>query len=138
MTSARPPRAASGIPPPTTLPKVSRSGTQAARSRQSAPGHDGAEAAAAAAMFETLPGTSADHPSRDSRPQNPAGPTRKPVSTSSAIMRAPWAAVTRLTDSLKPGTGGTIPMFAGALSRMTAAMSSPRIVKHCSRAATSL
>ena len=133
MTSARPPRAASGIPPPTTLPKVSRSGTQAALPRQSAPGQDGDAAAA------DPPSSSAvDQPSRASRPQNPAGPTRKPVSTSSAIMRAPWAAVTRRTDSLKPGAGGTIPMLAGAPSVMTAAISGPRSAKQASRAATSL
>ena len=51
ITSARPPNAAAGSPPPITLPKVNRSGAQPS----------------------TAP----------VRPQWPAGPTRKPVMTSS-------------------------------------------------------
>ena len=79
-----------------------------------------------------------DQPSSASRPQKPAGPTRKPESTSSAIMSAPWAEVRRRISSLKPGSGGTIPMLAGAGSMMTAAISLPRSAKHSLRAATSL
>ena len=121
------------MPPPTTLPKVSRSGTQVARSRQSAPGHDGDAAAAAPPSSSAV-----DQPSRASSPQNPAGPTRKPVRTSSAIMRAPCAALTSRIVALKPGAGGTTPIFAGAGSAMTAAMSRPRASKHPIRASASL
>ena len=145
MTSARPPMAASGIPPPTTFPKVTRSGTQAARSRQLAPGQEGA--ATSAGSEEVAPavegpavktGRLETQPSTASRPHQPAGPTRKPVRTSSRIMRAPCSAVIRRIAALKPGAGGTIPMLAGAPSVMTAAISAPRSAKQASRAATSL
>ena len=135
MTSARPPMAASGIPPPTTFPKVTRSGTQAARSRQSAPGQEGAETSVGSVA---RPGRSEVQPSTASRPHQPAGPTRKPVRTSSRIMSAPCSAVMRRIAALKPGAGGTIPMLAGAPSVMTAAISAPRSAKQASRAATSL
>ena len=136
MTSVRPPTAASGIPPPTTFPKVTRSGTQAARSRQSASGQEGA--APVATGSEPKAGRSEVQPSTASRPHQPAGPTRKPVRTSSRIMSALCLAVTRRIAALKPGAGGTIPMLAGAPSVMTAAISPPRSAKQASRAATSL
>ena len=145
MISVRPPTAASGIPPPTTLPKVTRSGTQAARSRHSAPGQVGA--AASAGSEEVAPavegpavktGRSEAQPSTASSPHQPAGPTRKPVRTSSRIMSALCSAVMRRIAALKPGAGGTIPMLAGAPSVMTAAISAPRSAKQVSSAATSL
>ena len=143
MTSILPPTAASGIPPPTTFPKVTRSGTQAARSCQSAPGQEGAAASAgsedvAAAVSAAKTGRLEVQPSTDSSPHQPAGPTRKPVRTSSRIMSAPCSALTRRIAALKPGAGGTIPILAGAPSVMSAAISAPRSAKQASRAATSL
>ncbi len=108
MTAALPPTAATGRPPPMTLPKVNRSGVQ--------PG-------------STVPA---------SRPHQPAGPTRKPVSTSSSTSSAPCSAVIRRSAALNPGAEGTTPMLAGCASVMTTAIRSPWRAKASSTAATSL
>ena len=100
-----------------------------------APGQEGA---AASAGSVDRPGRSEVQPSTASRPHQPAGPTRKPVRTSSRIIRAPCSAVMRRIAALNPGAGGTIPILAGAPSVMTAAISGPRSAKQASRAATSL
>ena len=106
MIAAGPPSAATGIPPPMTLPKVNRSGAQ---------------------------------PSPEpSRPHHPAADTRKPVSTSSRISRAPWARVIVRRPALKPGSGATTPMLAAAASVMTAAIRSPCSANAASTAARSL
>ncbi len=60
-----------------------------------------------------------------SMPHQPAAETRKPVSTSSEITSAPFACASSTSARLKPGSGGTTPMFAAAASTMTAAMRSP-------------
>ncbi len=97
MTSRRPPRAARGMPPPMTLPNVTRSG------------------------FHPMPsGTVLDA----SSPHQPAGPTRKPVRTSSTISSAPFAFVICESARLKPRSGARTPMFAAAASTITAAMRS--------------
>ena len=90
MTSARPPNAATGSPPPITLPNVIRSGT-----------------------------------AEQSRPNQPARETRKPVMTSSLMNSAPCARHSSARPALNPGTGGTTPMFAAAASVITHAMSAP-------------
>ncbi len=97
MTSRRPPSAARGMPPPMTLPNVMMSGFQPVPSG-------------------TVPSAS--------RPHHPAGPTRKPVRTSSTMSSAPCACVISASARLKPGSGASTPMFAAADSTITAAMRS--------------
>ena len=89
----------------------------------------------------TLPNVcrSADQPSRrPSSPHQPEYPTRKPVRTSSWMSSAPCVSVMRRSAALKPGSGGTTPMLAGAASVMTAAMRSPCSANAASTASTSL
>ena len=111
MRSRLPATAATGRPPPMTLPKVTRSGTHG-----SSP--DAVEASR-------------------STPQYPAGPARKPVSTSSQIMTAPSLRHSVAMRRLNPGGGVTTPMLHGAASTMTAAMEAPCSAKASVSAASS-
>src|ERR1700761_7981109 len=85
----------------------------------------------------TLPNVTRS-PATPSMPYQPEGDTRKPVSTSSMISRAPAAWHSSASWALKPGAGGTTPMLAGHDSVMTHAMSSPRAATTAATAAMSL
>ncbi len=67
--------------------------------------------------------------STGSRPYQPEAETRKPVSTSSMMRRAPLAVHSSRSSALNPGRGGTTPMLAGQASVITQAISSPKASK---------
>src|ERR1039457_5751841 len=73
-----------------------------------------------------------------STPYQPAEVTRNPVSTSSEISSAPadWHEADR--EAFNPGTGATIPMFAGPASVITQAIDEPRSANTAATASMSL
>src|SRR5712675_3799761 len=73
----------------------------------------------------TLPNVTRS-PATPSTPYQPEEVTRNPVSTSSMISNAPADSHSEASRALKPGAGGTMPMFAGHASVMTAAIAGPR------------
>ncbi len=77
-------------------------------------------------------------PATPSRPYQPEPVTRNPVSTSSMISSAPCSRQRAARSSLKPGPGGTTPMFAGHASVITQAIWSPWAANACRTASVSL
>src|SRR5260370_17413084 len=72
----------------------------------------------------TLPNVTRS-PATPSTPYQPEEVTRNPVSTSSMISSAPADSHREASMALNPGAGGTMPMFAGQASGMTAAIDEP-------------
>ena len=73
-----------------------------------------------------------------SRPYWPERLTRNPVITSSLMNSAPWRVQVSERNALKPGAGGTTPMFPGEASVIRQAILSPCSANTWSTAAVSL
>src|SRR5260370_15668972 len=85
----------------------------------------------------TLPNVTRS-PGTPSTPYQPDEVTRNPVSTSSMISSAPADWHNEASRALKPGAGGTIPMFAGHASVITHAIEEPRVAHPDDTASTTL
>src|ERR1035438_5089392 len=85
----------------------------------------------------TLPNVTRS-PGTPSMPYQPDEVTRKPVSTSSMISRAPADWHNDASAALNPAAGGTTPMFAGHASVITQAIEAPRAANTEATASMSL
>src|ERR1700726_954207 len=85
----------------------------------------------------TLPNVTRS-PGTPSRPYQPDGDTRNPVSTSSMISTAPADRHSAASRALNPGAGGTTPMLAGQASVITHATAPPRPATPAATASASL